>query len=291
MTKINELMAGGRTFSFELMPPRTPERERQLEVALNELETLRPSFVSITYGAGGSTRHRTHELVVSLLRERSLNPMAHLTCAAHSRAELTEIVERYKADGVENILALRGDPPLNSDGPLPPSELKRATELVELARSIGNFCLAVAAHPEGHPQSPDHETDRKRQAAKIASADFAVTQFFFRPKDYFNFVNDMSDLGVDKPIIPGIMPPSNVKQLTKMAQMSGAEIPEEVGIRLAAAGEDPDAVRHVGVQIATELAEELLGGGAPGIHIYTMNKSAATREIYANLGLTPTSSL
>jgi len=289
MATIRELLDAGRTFSFELMPPRTPEREQLLEQALTELEPLRPSFVSITYGAGGSTRHRTHDLVTKLLGT-SMVPMAHLTCAAHTRAELTDILIRYREVGLRNILALRGDPPLDSDGVLPDGELQRAADLVELTRSVGDFCVAVAAHPDKHPHAPDLATDRKHQAAKLAIADLGVTQFLFRPERYFSLVDDLASLGVHTPIIPGIMPPSNVNQLTRMAELSGAEIPREVHERLEAAGDDPNAVRQVGIDIATEVAQGLLDGGAPGLHIYTMNKSEATRAIYANLGLTPTAS-
>lgn len=287
MARIPELLAAGRTFSFELMPPRTPEREAQLSKALDGLIPLKPSFVSITYGAGGSTRSTTHDLVVRLLREGDLNPMAHLTCAAHSRTELSEILKRYADKGLENILALRGDPPLAGEAVLVDGELKTAAELVALAREIADFAVAVAMHPEGHPKAPTAEADRRRQAAKLQQADFGITQFFFRVEDYLRLTEDMAHLNVTKPIIPGILPPTNVAQLDKMAQMSGAEVPREVAERLHAVADDSAEVRKVGVDIATELCAQLLDAGAPGLHFYTMNKSTATREIYANLGLTP----
>jgi methylenetetrahydrofolate reductase (NADPH) len=287
MAKISELLAAGPTFSFEFMPPRTPEREVELDRTLEELEPLRPSFVSITYGAGGSTRERTHSLVSRLLHKSSMTPMAHLTCAAHSRDELTGILTRYASDGLQNLLALRGDPPLDANAPLPEGDLKRAIELVVLAREIGDFCTAVAMHPEGHPAAPDTETDRRAQAEKLRAADFGITQFFFRSSDYFRLVDDLGRLGVHKPIVPGIMPPTNVAQLTKMAQLSGSDVPAEVADALHAVADRPEEVRRVGVEIATQLCRELLDGGAPGLHFYTMNKSTATREIHQNLGLAP----
>lgn len=285
MARISELLAEGPTFSFEFMPPRTPEAEAQLEQTLLKLEPLQPSFVSVTYGAGGSTRERTNEMVVRLLHDTNITPMAHLTCAAHSKVELTEILQRYAAEGLENLLALRGDPPLDGPEKLKAGELTQAYQLIDLARQSGDFCVAVAMHPEGHPKAPDRITDRKHQAAKLSQADFGLTQFFFDVEDYLGLVDDMAKLGVEKPIIPGIMPPSNVAQLSKMATMSGAEIPDWVHQRLATAGDDAKAVRSVGVEIATELSRSLLDAGAPGLHFYTMNKSASTRQIYANLGL------
>lgn len=289
MARIDDLLAKGPTFSFEFMPPKTPEAEEQLDQTLLKLEPLEPSFVSVTYGAGGSTRERTNEMVVRLLQETNITPMAHLTCAAHSKVELTRILQRYAGEGLENVLALRGDPPLDAKTELQEGELTQAWQLVEMAREIGDFCVAVAMHPEGHPKAPDRQTDRHHQAAKLAAADFGLTQFFFRLEDYLGLVDDMAKLGVDKPIVPGIMPPSNVAQLSKMAAMSGADIPSWVVERLTAVGDDAKAVRAVGVEIATELSQGLLDAGAPGLHFYTMNKSASTRQIYANLGLTPRS--
>lgn len=288
MAKIKDLLKAGRTFSFELMPPRTPEREIQLDEALGGLEPLRPSFVSITYGAAGSTRDKTHDLVRELLGRSFTSPMAHLTCAAHTKAELTTLLAEYAADGLQNILALHGDPPLaTQDQVLPEGDLKRAVELVALAREISDFSVGVAAHPEGHPKAPDKLTDRAHQAAKLKEADFGITQFFFRASDYFGLLDDMGNLGVETPIIPGILPPTNFKQLDRMAEMSGADVPEEVRARLAPFADNPRDFRSAGVEIATELCVQLLDGGAPGLHFYTMNRSTATREIYSNLGLRP----
>ena len=282
-TTVAGLLAAGTTYSFEFFPPRNDEAEAQLTTTLAELEPLRPSFVSITYGAGGSTRDRTHGLVVDILRRTTMTPMAHLTCVGHRRTELADILERYRHDGVENILALRGDPPAGTE--LSAGDLRHAVELIELARELGPFSVGVAAHPEGHPQSPDHATDRRHLAAKLARADFAVTQFFFRGEDYLGLVDDLAALGVDKPVIPGIMPVTNVAQIERFAALSGAQVPAGLRARLQAAADDPAEVRRIGVAAATELCAELLAAGAPGLHFYTLNRSTATREIWAALGL------
>jgi methylenetetrahydrofolate reductase (NADPH) len=282
MARIADLLAGGRCISFEFFPPKTDEAEAQLETALAELEPLHPSFVSITYGAGGSTRERTHDLVVRILRDTTMTPMAHLTCAAHTRRDLQDIVTRYADAGVENILALGGDPPAGLD--LPPGDLKHASELVDLVREVGDFSVGVAAHPEGHPSSPDLDSDRKHMAAKLEQADFAVTQFFFRAADYLRLVDDLAAHGSSKPVLPGIMPITNLSSVSRMAAMSGAAVPPEVVERIEAVGDSPADVRRVGVELATQLCAELLDAGAPGLHFYTLNRSAATLEIFANLG-------
>ncbi|MDQ4133680.1 MAG: methylenetetrahydrofolate reductase [NAD(P)H] [Actinomycetota bacterium] len=285
MTHISDLFAHGRTISFEFFPPKTEQAQLTLEMTLQELEFLKPSFVSVTYGAGGSTRERTHDLVVSINRSTSMTAMAHLTCAAHTRAELAQIIGNYREAGVENILALGGDPPANLD--LPPGELHYAIELVELVKETGSFTVGVAAHPELHPKSPDRASDRDHLATKLREADFAITQFFFRPRDYVAMVDDLAERGVEKPVIPGIMPITNLSSVQRMAQLSGAEVPPEVVAPLEAVADDPDAVHRVGVELATELCQELLDAGAPGLHFYTLNRSTATREIHAKLGLTP----
>ncbi len=283
MARIADMLAAGRTFSFEFFPPKTPEAQITLEMTLAELELLKPSFVSVTYGAGGSTRERTHDLVVSINRTTTMTAMAHLTCAAHTREELAEVVGRYREAGVENILALGGDPPAGLD--LPPGDLHHAVELVELVRGVGPFCVGVAAHPELHPASPDRASDRDFLAAKLAYADFAITQFFFRAGDYVRMVGELAERGAHKPVIPGIMPVTNLSSIQRMATLSGAAVPPEVIERLEAVAGDAEAVRREGVAMATELCQELLDAGAPGLHFYTLNRSTATREIYANLGL------
>ncbi len=282
---ISEALARGRCFSIELWPPRTPASEQRLEEVLADLAPLHPTFASITYGAGGSTRERTHDLVVRLQREGAITPMAHLVCAAHSRSELTDILTRYREEGVDNVLALRGDPPLDSDQDLAAGELAHAIELAELAKQVGPFCVAVAAHPEGHPEAPDIASDRRRLAQKMEVADFAITQFFFSKDDYWRLVDDLAALGVDKPVIPGIMPITNVRTLTRMAELSGAKVPESIAERVEAVADRPDEVRRIGVEVALELASELLADQVPGLHLYTMNQSAATLEIARELGL------
>jgi methylenetetrahydrofolate reductase (NADPH) len=283
VTRISDLLGQGRCFSFEFFPPKTDEAEAQLQRTLLELAPLRPSFVSITYGAGGTTRERTHDLVVDILRSTAMTPMAHLCCAGHREDELRAILGHYRDEGVENILALRGDPPAELN--LPPGDLAHAVELVELARELGSFSVGVAAHPEGHPASPDLATDRRHLAAKLMAADFAVTQFFFRLDDYLRLVDDLRELGVDRPVLPGIMPVTNLSQITRFAALSGAEFPPELAARLEAVADDPAEVRRIGVEVASELCRALLEAGAPGLHFYTLNRSPATREIFANLGL------
>jgi methylenetetrahydrofolate reductase (NADPH) len=282
-TTVAGLLAAGTTYSFEFFPPKDDAAEAQLARTLGELEPLRPSFVSITYGAGGSTRDRTQRLVVDILRRCSMVPMAHLTCVGHRRAELVDILQQYRRLGVANVLALRGDPPAGA--PAYDGELRHALELVELARELGPFSVGVAAHPEGHPQAPDRATDRRHLAAKLSRADFAVTQFFFRGADYLRLVDDLAALGVDKPVIPGIMPVTNVAQIERFAALSGAEVPAGLRARLHAAADDPAEVRRIGVAAATELCADLLAAGAPGLHFYTLNRSTATREIWGLLGL------
>jgi methylenetetrahydrofolate reductase (NADH) len=284
--KISDILQRGRSFSFEFGPPRTEQMEETLARTLVELEPLGPSYVSVTYGAGGSTRERTHDLVVQILRDTSMVPMAHLTCACHTRAELVEIVERYRDAGIDNILALGGDPPKDLD--LPEGELTYAIELVRLVRSVGDFCIGVAAHPEPHPRSTSRAEDRRHTAEKLAEADFAITQFFFDADHYFDLVDTLHSLGVDKPVIPGIMPVTSIANVKRMAELQGSEFPKWLADKLHAVEDDPAAVRAVGIAEATTLCATLLDGGAPGLHFYTMNRSTATREIYENLGLGPT---
>jgi methylenetetrahydrofolate reductase (NADPH) len=281
--KIAEIVANGPVCSFEFFPPKTPAMEETLERTLRELEPLSPSFVSVTYGAGGSTRDKTHEIVCRINRETSMTAMAHLTCAAHRRDELEAVVTRYRDAGVENILALGGDPPKELG--LPPGELAHATDLVELVQSIGDFSVGVAVHPEGHPASTDRDEDRRRQAEKLALADFGLSQFFFEPQVWFDFLADLDRLGVTTPVTPGIMPVTNVKSVKRMAEMSGADFPEWLEARLRAVEDDEQAMYQVGVEAATELCEALRAGGVERFHFYTLNRSPATREIHANLGL------
>jgi len=238
----------------------------------------------VTYRGGRESRQRTYDLVTGILRTTTITPMAHLICVAHSRLELAEILVSFRRAGVENLMALGGDPPTDPDAG--PGELAHAVELVELARAIGGFSIGVAAHPAGHPASPDMASDRDFLAAKLAVADFAVTQFFFEAHEYATLVSDLEVRGVRKPVLPGIMPVESLKSLPRLAQM-GAAVPPWAVARLEAAAESggDDAVRHTGIELATELCEQLRDLGAPGLHFYTLNRSSATREIYAALGL------
>jgi methylenetetrahydrofolate reductase (NADH) len=282
--KIHENLRNGTSYSFEFSPPRDDEMEAVLARTLRRLEPLHPSYVSVTYGAGGSTRERTHDLVVDINRNTSMTAMAHLTCAAHRRDELVDIVTRYRDAGVENILALGGDPPKDLD--LPPGELAHSIDLVRLVREHGDFSVGVAAHPEPHPRSESLESDRRHTAEKLREADFAITQFFFEADHYFDLVDSLHALGVDKPVIAGIMPVTSLGLVSRMAEMQGSEFPPWLAKKLEAVGDDPPAVRAVGVAEATKLCQTLLDGGVPGLHFYTLNRSNATREIYEQLGLT-----
>ena len=283
MTRIDALLAAGPTFSFEVFPPKTSEGRANLDAALDELAACDPSFVSVTYGAGGSTRDLTRDLVVDIQRRTGTPTMAHLTCVAHTRAELVELVGEYRAAGIENLLALGGDPP--ADGSPAPGELTFASDLVDLVADIGGFCVGVAAQPELHPRSPDRESDRRHLAAKLARADFAITQFFFEPDPYLALLDELADLGVSRPVIPGIMPVTNLASVDRMAAMSGAAFPEHLHARFEPFADDPDAVRALGIELATELCVTLLEAGAPGLHVYSLNRSAATLAIHDNLGL------
>jgi methylenetetrahydrofolate reductase (NADPH) len=285
MARIADLLAAGRTYSFEFFPPKTDSAQLSLGRAIGELEPLAPSFVSVTYGAGGSTRQRTHAVVSWMRKETTLTPIAHLTCQGHVRSEIRDILNDYAADGVENILALGGDVP--TDGEPAPSDYTYATDLLEDVVADGRFSVGVAAHPELHPRSPDRATDRKFLAAKLSRADFAITQFFFDLDVYVQMVNELADLGVTKPILPGIMPVTNKNQIRRMAELSGAAFPTWLADRLDRT-DDAEEIRRIGVDAATELCQGLLDAGAPGLHFYTMNRSTATSEIYANLGLSPT---
>ncbi len=282
MARISDLIAAGRTFSFEFFPPKTDTAQLSLGRTIAELEALEPSFVSITYGAGGSTRQRTQELVQWIRKETRINPMAHLTCQGHTKGEISEILDSYAEGDVENILALGGD--ASADGSSSPSDYTYASELLDDVLASGRFAVGVAAHPEVHPRSPDRESDRRHLADKLRRADFAVTQFFFEADVYLRMIDELSELGVHKPVIPGIMPVTNKSQIARMAEMSGAAFPNWLAERLDRV-ESADDVRRVGVEAATELCGELLANGVPGLHFYTLNRSSATREIYANLGL------
>jgi methylenetetrahydrofolate reductase (NADPH) len=285
MPRIADLLARGQTFSFEFMPPRTPEMLRDLEKCLQELEALEPSFCSVTYGAGGSTRSNTLEAVLYIHNATPMVAMPHLTCTGQTRDDIEALLVRYHEEGLENVLALAGDPPLADE---PAGDFTYAVELIDLAKSIGDFSIVVAAFPEVHPRSPDRETDRRFLAAKLRVADAAITQFFWTAEHYFRMVDEMAALGVDTPIIPSVFPVINVATAKRFTAVNGAEFPARLAERLDSVADDPAEVRKIGVDVATELAQELLAQDPPGLHIYTMNRSQSVREIYTNLGLGPT---
>ena len=288
-TPLSDVLAGpGRSFSFEFFPPKDDAGERQLWTAIRQLEPLRPTFVSVTYGAGGSTRERTLRITAGIAAETTLRPVGHLTCVGHSRDELRAILGQYADAGVRNVLALRGDPPGGPGQPWQrhPSGLNYAVELVELACELGDFCVGVAAFPQVHPEAPDGDADARVLVAKAhAGAQFAITQMFFDADDYFALVERVARLGCAIPVIPGIMPITSLPQVSRMATFSGRPLPGHVVDRLEGLADDPAAVRAAGVEIASELGDRLLSGGAPGLHFYTMNRSTATREIYTNLSV------
>jgi methylenetetrahydrofolate reductase (NADPH) len=282
---IADLLAVGHRplFSFEFFPPKDEIQQRQLWQTVRELES---DFVSVTYGASGSTRERTIKATEAIALHTTLRSMAHLTCASQSRDQLRRVIGSYAAAGIHHVLAIRGDMP---GGPRVPWErhpegLNNATELVALVRELGNFCVGVAAFPDAHPERNDFDLDAQVLAAKAAAgASFAITQLFFTADDYFALVGRVRALGCDLPIIPGIMPITNVRQVTRFAELSGAALPRSVTDRIDEVADDDDQVRRVGIKIGTELSEELLSRGAPGLHFFTQNRSRATREIYANL--------
>ena len=278
--RVTELLARGQTTSFEFFPPKTDEEAAALAVTLDELADLKPSFVSVTYRGGASSRERTFELVRRLHDEGHVEPMAHLTCVHHTRAELVEILAAYRDAGIENLMLLGGDadPARGAVG-----ELRHAIELVALAKEVGEFCVGVAAQPAGHPQSPDLASDRRHLANKLEVADFAVTQLFFEVDEWRRLTDELAALGSDKPVLPGIMPVTAFGSVGRMRQLGGV-VPAWLVDRLeAAAADGPSAVRAAGIDAATELCAALLEAGAPGLHFYTLNRSTATREISARL--------
>jgi methylenetetrahydrofolate reductase (NADPH) len=281
------LAAGAPVFSFEFFPPKTPDGERNLYAALAELRTLEPSFVSVTYGAGGSTREKTIEIVKRIREEYGLEAMAHFTCVGATATELRETLEEMRRAGIDNVLALRGDPPAGeqawskTDG-----GLEYSHELVELISEDYPFVIGAACFPETHIHAASPDADLEHLVAKVdAGVDFLITQLFFDNAVYFDFIERVRAAGVVVPIIPGVMPITRVGQVERMAAMCGASIPDGLRRELHARGEDPEAVLDFGVAYATLQCSELLAAGAPGIHFYTLNRSPATRAILSALKL------
>jgi methylenetetrahydrofolate reductase (NADPH) len=285
MVKIADLLRTTQTLSFEFTPPRDDAARQRLEKVLLKLERLQPDFTSVTYGALGSTTDMTKEIVEHIHHNTSMTVMPHLTCVGHTRAQIADIVTTYRDMGIENILALGGDPP--ADGRAIAEDFRYATELIEAVKELGDFCIGVAAFPELHPRSPDRETDRQFLAAKLRMADFAITQFGFTPEDYFRMVDELAALGVDTPVIPSVMLFTNADGVRRMARLNNAAIPADLDAALDQVAGDATATRKLAVEWGTRLTRELLDRGVPGVHLYTMNASHGTLDVYANLGLTP----
>ena len=272
-------------FSFEFYPPKTEQGNENLWKAIRDLKSLQPSFISVTYGAGGSTRAKTRGLTSRIKAELGIEAMAHLTCVGSDRAEIKEIVEDLLAGGVENILCLRGDPP-KGESAFEATEggFRYGNELVEYANELNVPCIAAACYPEGHVDSPTLREDLHHLKRKVdAGADFLISQLFFDNRQYFDFVDRARAVGIDVPIVPGIMPIGNFEQIQRFTKMCGASIPEQLLEELEKRKEEPQAIHELGVAYATIQCLGLLQGGAPGIHFYTLNKSTATREILSAL--------
>ena len=284
--KISDLLRRGTPiFSCEFFPPKTEEGLAQLQDTILQTKSLNPGFISVTYGAGGSTRGKTLAIVKKTKNELGLESMAHLTCVGHSREELRQILDELRDSGIENIIALRGDPPQGQTQFSPhPDGFSHADELVAFIKKSYPFCIATAGYPEGHVEAPNRETDWTRLAQKVRlGADFIITQLFFDNRDYFHFVEKVRALGVTVPILPGIMPITNWNQILRFTRMCGAKMPDFILRDLAPVQNDAEAVQTHGIEIATRQCEELLARGVPGLHFYTLNKSRSTHAIVQNL--------
>ena len=277
--RIDELLAVGPTRSFEFFPPKSDEESAILAASLEDIKPLAPSFVSVTYRGGRESRQRTYDLVTRIERDGYVSAMAHVICVGHTRAEMRDLLKNYSDAGVCNIMALGGDLPDDSSAAI--SEFEHAIDLIEVAREVGDFSVGVAAHPQGHPRSPDRATDRRFLAEKLSRADFAVTQFFFEASDWTRLVTELGELGVTKPVLPGIMPVTTIAGIERMKVM-GAAVPPVLVERLLGADRrgGPSEVRAEGIRAAISLCQELLDQRAPGLHFYTLNRSTATSEIY-----------
>lgn len=285
--KIKELFARGNPiFSFEFFPPKDEAGITTLMDTVKNLQDLHPSFVSVTYGAGGSTRRKTIEITKRIKQELGIEAMSHLTCVGHGRDEISAILDEIEAAGIENVMTLRGDPPKGEINFVPhPDGFHHANELVTFIRSRKPaFCLGVAGYPEGHPEAASREADLTNLKRKAdAGADFIVTQLFFDPRDYFDLIERAQALGIRLPVVPGIMPITDVAQIKRFTQMCGAKIPPALLAELETADGNKEAVVEIGIRHSTAQCETLIRNGAPGIHFYTLNKSTSTRTILSNL--------
>ncbi|HET8929515.1 MAG TPA: methylenetetrahydrofolate reductase [Acidimicrobiales bacterium] len=283
MTHIAGLFADGPTLSFEFFPPKTPAGFERLHETTEVLAGLEPTFVSMTYGAGGSTRATTRDLVIELNNRLPFPAMPHLTCVGQSKAEIRELLEAYRDAGIQNVLALAGDPP--TDGSPDEGEFTYATELIELIRDVGEFTIGVAAFPEIHPRSPDRASDRRYLVEKLNLVDFAITQFFLEPHHFLRMRDELDALGVDKPLLPGVMPFINVAGLRRMADMNRSHIPDELQRRLDAVDGDAEATRLLGVEHAAAQIEVLRSEGVAGLHLYSMNRPDSIEALDDRVGL------
>jgi methylenetetrahydrofolate reductase (NADPH) len=285
--RIASLLGRGRpVFSFEFFPPKTEAGDRALVKTLAELRPLAPDYVSVTYGAGGTTRDRTVELVGHIKNELGIEAMAHLTCVGASKDELSSVLDRLESAGISNVIALRGDPPVGEDGFSPhPEGLSYATQLVSLIRSQDRpFCLAAACYPEKHLEAASMEEDMRHLREKVdAGAEFLITQLFFDNEVYFEFVRRAREAGITVPIVAGIMPITDLSQIERFTQRCGATIPQKLHAILEPHRDDPARVESLSIDYAIGQCRELLDRGAPGVHFYTLNRSRATRDILTAL--------
>jgi methylenetetrahydrofolate reductase (NADPH) len=290
VTRVVDRLRPGRTvFSVEFFPPRSDEEERILWRTVRELEPLNPAYVSVTYGAGGSSRDRTVRTTGRIAQDTTLVSMAHLTGVNHSIAELRHVIGSYAAEGVTNVLAIRGDPPGNPMAEwIPhPEGITYADELVRLVKECGDFCVGVAAFPHKHPRSTDVETETDHLVNKVrAGADFAVAQLFLQPEYFLRLRDRMAARGCDVPLLPGVMPITTPKVLSKFSELAGVDIPPEISSKLDPFADDPVSFRAAGVDLVTRLCERLIREGVPALHFYSLNRAKATREVVHNLGLT-----